>query len=253
MPASLPLRDRAALVTGGAKRIGREIVETLAAAGAAVAIHARGSRREAERLARRVRRRGGRAAVLLADLADPMECLALVPAAVEALGRLDVLVNNAAVFAPTPPLAPDAAAWDAHMAVNARAVYLLTGAAGRWMSRHGGGCVVNVACASARSPWPGYLPYSASKAAVASLTAGYAKALAPRVRVNAVAPGPILPPTGPASGSAAARSQARAAVAATALRRWGHPRDVARAVLFLVDSPFVTGAVLPVDGGRHLR
>jgi NAD(P)-dependent dehydrogenase (short-subunit alcohol dehydrogenase family) len=105
---------------------------------------------------------------------------------------------------------------------------------------------VNLACASAFSPWPGFLPYSATKAAVASLTRGFAKALAPRVRVNAVAPGPILP----AADTTPARD--RAALKATLLRRWGRPQDVAEAVLYLVLAEYVTGVVLPVDGGRHL-
>jgi NAD(P)-dependent dehydrogenase (short-subunit alcohol dehydrogenase family) len=244
---ALPLRGKVALVTGGAKRVGRAVVEALAGAGAAVAIHARESESEARALATALRKKGRRAAVLSGDLADPGTPRRLVEATVEALGRLDVVVNNAAIFRATDPLAPDATAWDDHMAVNARAVYLLTGEAGAWMARHGGGCVVNVACASATSPWPKYLPYSASKAAVVAVTRGYAKALGPRVRVNAVAPGPILP----AAGSP--RSRQKAAVEATVLRRWGDPRDVAEAILNLATAPFVTGAVLPVDGGRHLK
>ena len=248
MRTPLPLAGRAALVTGGARRIGRAIVEALSGAGAAVAIHANESRAEAAALARRIRRRGGTAAVLDGDLASPTDCLALVPAAVEALGRLDVLVNNAAVFAPTPARTPSAEAFDAHMAVNGRAVYLLTSAACSWMERHGGGCVVNVACASVFSPWPGFLPYGASKAVVAHLTEGFAKAFAPRVRVNAVAPGPIL-----AARGRNARSE-KAAIDATLLRRRGRPSDVAAAVLYLAaGAPYVTGVVLPVDGGRHLR
>jgi pteridine reductase len=243
----LPLSGRTALVTGGSKRIGRATVLALADAGADVVIHANRGRGDAEALARTLRRRGRRAAVVTADLADAAQCERVVPDAVAALGRLDVLVNNAAVFAPTPADAPDAAAFDAHMAVNARAVYLLTGAAARWMARHGGGSVVNVACASASSAWPGYVPYSASKAAAVAVTQGFAKAFAPRVRVNAVAPGPILR----ALGSSEARN--RSAVAATLLRRWGRAEDVAQAIVYLATAPFVTGMVLPVDGGRHLR
>jgi pteridine reductase len=241
-----PLAGPAALVTGGARRIGREIVSALAAEGFAVAIHARTSGAEAHRLARAIRRRGGRAEVLLADLADPDACQRLVPDTLSAFGRLDVLVNNAAVFERTSPLEPDAGAFDRHFEVNARAVYLLCAAAGRHMSRRGGS-IVNLACASAESPWTGWLPYSASKAAVVNLTKGFAKALAPRVRVNAVAPGPVLAPKGSSDRAN------RAALARTVLGRWGDPKDVARAVVFLVrDAPFTTGAVIPVDGGRHL-
>lgn len=248
MPKALPLARQVVLVTGGAKRIGRATVLAFAALGADVAIHAHTGVREARALASLVRRKGRRAAVLEADLADPVACAALVPDVVAALGRLDVLVTNAALFEPTDPLTPDVAAWDRLLAVNARATYVLTAEAGRRMRDAGGGCIVHIACASAASPWASFLPYSASKAAVVALTKGFAKALAPTVRVNAVAPGPILP----AEGSTPARD--RAALDATVLRRWGHPDDVVAAIRYLVlDAPFVTGAVIPVDGGRHLK
>ena len=241
-----PLQGQVALVTGGAQRIGREVVLALADAGASVAVHAHHSVKEAEATARQVRRRGRRATVLLADLSDPKACEGLVPACVDALGRIDVLVNCAGVFERSDPLHADPAVWERMMAVNARAPWILTAAAGRAMKRRGG-CVVNVACESVFTPWTGWLAYGASKAALAHLTAGYAKALAPKVRVNAVAPGPILP----ARGSSAARN--RAAAAATAMKRWGAPSDIAAAVrFFAVDAPYVTGVVLPVDGGRHL-
>lgn len=249
MPADLPLRGRVALVTGAAKRIGAAIVMELARTGADVAIHVRTSAREGIRLARRVERLGRRAIVIDADLADAGACRTLVPTVVSALGRLDVLVNNASVFESTDPLAGDDAAFDFHMAVNARAIYLLTSEAGRyWAKGRREGVVINLACSSAAAPFAGFLPYSASKAAVVNLTKGFAKALAPRVRVNAIAPGPILP----AKGASAARN--RAALAATVLGRFGRESDVAKAVRYLVvDAPYVTGTVLEVDGGRHLR
>lgn len=240
------MKGKVALVTGAAKRIGREIALALAEAGADVVVHANESRREAEAVSRRVRGLGRRSRVLVADLSDPAACVRLVEEAVAAMGRIDVLVNNAAVFGPTDARRPDATDFDRFMAVNARAPYVLTGEAGRRMAAGRGGVVVNVACASAARPWAGFLPYSASKAAVVALTQGYAKALAPKVRVNAVAPGPILP----AEGASPARN--RAAVEATVLRRWGKPRDIADAVVHLATASFTTGAVLPVDGGRHL-
>jgi len=245
---ALPLARRVALVTGGAKRLGRATVLELAALGADVAIHARTSGREARALAALVRKKGRRAVVLEADLADPVACAGLVPAVVAALGRIDVLVTNASLFEPTDPASGDVASWDRLMDVNARATWILTAEAGRRMRKAGGGCVVHLACASAAAPWPSFLPYSASKAAVVALTKGFAKAFAPTVRVNAVAPGPILQ----AEGSTPARD--RAAIDATVLGRWGRPADVVAAIRFLVvDAPFVTGAVIPVDGGRHLR
>jgi NAD(P)-dependent dehydrogenase (short-subunit alcohol dehydrogenase family) len=247
MTAHGTLAGQVALVTGAAKRLGRETALALAKEGAAVALHAKTSAKEARAVARTIEKGGGKAVVLLADLADPDACLRLVPDTLSALGRLDVLVNNAAVFERTPALEPDAGAFDRHFEVNARAVYLLCAAAGKHMVAARRGTIVNVACASAESPWTGWLPYSASKAAVVSLTKGFAKALAPRVRVNAVAPGAVVPPKG------ASDRANRAALARTVLGRWGDAKDVARAVLFLVrDAPFTTGAVIPVDGGRHL-
>jgi len=241
-----PLRRRVALVTGGAHRIGAAIVVALARAGADIALHARSHAREADALARRLRSKGTRVHVFLADLADARACAALPHDVVSKMGRLDVLVNNAGLFEPTDPRSADAEAFDRLMGLNARAVWLVTSAAARMLEKTQG-AVVNVACASAFSAWPSFIPYSASKAAVASLTQGFAKALAPRVRVNAVAPGPILP----AKGSTTARN--RAAVDATWLARWGTPKDIAEAVVFLAArAPFMTGVVLPVDGGRFL-
>lgn len=248
MAKALPLARRVALVTGGARRLGRATVLELAALGADVAIHAHTRGREARALASLVRRKGRRAVVLEADLADPVACAGLVPAAVAALGRIDVLVTNAARFEATDPASGDVASWDRQMDVNARATWILTAEAGRRMREAGGGCVVHLACASAASPWASFLPYSASKAAVVALTKGFAKAFAPTVRVNAVAPGPILA----AEGSTPERD--RAAIDATVLRRWGRPEDVVAAIRYLVvDAPYVTGAVIPVDGGRHLK
>jgi len=220
-------------------------VLALADAGADVAVHAFRSGREANALARAVRALGRRAAVLTGDLADDVVTRALPASTVDLLGRLDVLVHNAAVFAPTDPRSADVVAWDRMMDVNARAAWVLTSAAAPLLERTRG-AVVHVACASAAAPWAGFLPYSASKAALVALVKGFAKALAPKVRVNAVAPGPVLAPDDDDRGRAAA-------VATTLLRRWGTPTDVAQAVVFLATAPYITGVVLPVDGGRHLR
>jgi pteridine reductase len=220
-------------------------VEALAEAGADVAIHANASRRDADALARSLRRRGRRSTVLIANLADADACRALPRDAAKALGRLDVLVHNASLFERSDPRGADDVAWDRQMAVNARAAWLLTSSAARALERTRG-CVVHVACASAARPWPGFLPYSASKAALVAVVLGFAKALAPRVRVNAVAPGPVMAPESDVASL-------REAAAATLLRRWGEPADVARAVAYLATASFVTGVVLPVDGGRSAR
>jgi len=236
-----------ALVTGASRRLGRAIAERLAAAGADLALHYREDEAGARAAAAAIEAAGRRAVLLEADLADADACARLVEQADEALGGLTLLVHNAATFARTPLDAMDASDFDRFMAVNARSVYVTSLVAGRLFKARGGGCIVNLADVAGLSPWPGYVPYSASKAAVVSLTKGFAKLLAPEVRVNAVAPGPVLPPVGEPP------ERGEQAVAATLLKRWGAPGDVAEAVLFLATAAYVTGQVLPVDGGRSVN
>jgi len=234
-------------VTGASRRLGRAIAERLAEAGADVAVHYRRDAEGAAATTAAIEARGRRAVRLQADLTETGACLELVEAAEADLGPLDVLVNSAAIFTRTPLDALAAEDLDRPMATNARAVYILSLHAGRRMKARGHGAIVNVAGVAGLRPWGAHVPYSASKGAVINLTRGFARALAPEVRVNAVAPGPILPPVDAPPG------QGEAAVARTLLGRWGEPRDVTAAVLFLATSPYLTGVVLPVDGGRTLR
>lgn len=245
-PRSALLTGGRALVTGASRRIGRAIAECLARAGMDVAVHYRTDEDGALTTVRALEAVGRKAVVLRADLADPDACLHLVEEAEERIGPLTLLVNNAGVFYRTPLARMDAEDFDRHMEANARPVYLLSLHAGRRLKARGGGAIVNIADAAGLTPWAGYVPYSASKAAVVSLTLGFAKALAPEVRVNAVAPGPILPSAG------APPEEGERAVASTLLGRYGQPEDVAEAVRFLAASPYVTGVVLPVDGGRTI-
>jgi NAD(P)-dependent dehydrogenase (short-subunit alcohol dehydrogenase family) len=242
----LPLSGSCALVTGASRRLGRAIAERLAEAGADVAVHCHRDEEGAARTAANVRAKGRRAEVLGADLRDAEACTRLVAEAEARLGPLDLLVNNAAVFRRTPLETLDVAAFDEHMAVNARAVHVLSAEAGRRMKARGRGAIVNLACVSGLRPWARFIPYSASKATVINLTRGFALALGPEVRVNAVAPGPILP----AEDSTAERDHA--AARATLLQRWGTPSDITAAVLFLATASWLTGVVLPVDGGRSI-
>jgi len=218
----------------------------LAGAGADLALHHRSDEAGLLDTAASVREAGAKAVILRADLTDAAACARLAEEAHVALGGLDVLVNNAAIFERTPLEELTAEAFDRHMAVNARSVYALTLAAGRRMKSDGGGAIVNLACISAWRPYPAYVPYSASKAAVVSLTRGFARILAPEVRVNGIAPGPILPAAGEAPG------QGAQAVDETLLRRWGTPEDIAAACLFLLRARYVTGFTLAVDGGRSI-
>jgi pteridine reductase len=237
--------QRVALVTGGAIRVGRTISMTLLEAGYDLAVHYRSSRDEAEELQALARDLGRECAAFRADLAEPAETEALIRSVAEVFGRLDLLVNSAASFDSRPLTEVDDEVWDKVMALNARAPHLLVRAAAPLLAASRG-AVVNIVDLSAFQAWTEHPVHAVSKAALAHLTRVQARALAPEVRVNAVAPGAVLPPE--------AYSPERWKVLAerTPLRRLGTPEDVAQAVLFLARAGFVTGQVLAVDGGRLL-
>lgn len=227
-----------ALVTGAGVRVGAAIARDLAEHGWTVAAH---YRTHAPRLGR-----AAAAAALQADLAAPDGPARLAAAFRERFDRLDLLVNGAATFDAAPVEETDAALFDAHMDLNARAPLLLVKAL-LPLLRRSRGAVVNVAdVGGGLVPWRRYAAYAASKAALVRLTECLALELAPTVRVNAVAPGTVLFP------EAYPPARRRELVARIPLRREGTPEDVAAAVRYLAGAPFVTGAVLPVDGGRHL-
>ncbi len=237
--------SRRALVTGGAVRVGRAVALALAEAGWDVAVHCRSSVDAAGEVAERIRGLGRSAAVVRGDLARPEQIPEVVGDAAAALGGLDLLVNNAAVFPRHDPDTVSAEAWDAVFAVNTRAPFFCAREAARRMGDRGG-CVINVTDAAASAGWPEHAPYAASKAALVSVTRSLARAWAPRVRVNGVAPGPVLLPEG------ASEEERREAIARTALGRLGRPADVAEAVLYLAGADYVTGEVLRIDGGAAL-
>jgi pteridine reductase len=209
-------------------------------------VHYRGSAAGAEATCAAVRDAGGEAHPFQADLAEPDAPGALVDAAARHFGALDVLVNSAAVMERTPVDAVTPAEWDAMFAVNLRAPFFCAQAAARHM-RARGGVIVNLADLAAFETWPAYVPHTVTKAGVVQMTRALARALAPGVRVNAVAPGVVLLPQGWGDGDA---ERLRAT---TPLARNGSPDDVVRAVLYLLEADFVTGDVLMVDGGRHVR
>ncbi|MDP2955691.1 MAG: SDR family oxidoreductase [Longimicrobiales bacterium] len=237
--------QRVALVTGGAVRLGRAISVGLAEAGYDLVVHFRSSRGPADEVARVVEGLGRRCVAVRADLADPAAAPTLVDAARSAYGRLDLLVNSAASFDARPLLDVDAAAWDEVMDLNVRAVHLLVREAAPLLAATRG-AVVNLVDLSAFQPWTEYPAHAVSKAALAHLTRVQARALAPDVRVNAVAPGAVLPPDGyPPERLEALRER-------TPLQTLGSPEDVVQAVIFLAGAAFVTGQILAVDGGRLL-
>ncbi len=237
-------RRRAVLITGGARRIGRALVLAFVGRGYAVALHCHRSRAAAARTAAAVRRSGGECEVFPCDLAGSDAAAGLVPAVRRVFPGLEVLVNNASVFEPGgwgPGSADD---FDRHMAVNLRAPFLLTSAFAEEVRR---GHVVNILDRHIVTDRVSHLSYLLSKKALWDLTRLSAVSLAPDIRVNGVAPGAILPPVG-RSGSGWRRVKARGP-----LRRGGRVEDVTDAVFFLLENPAVTGEVVFVDGGEHLR
>ena len=246
MPEAASGARPAALVTGGAQRIGRAIALALAQRGYAVAVQARHSRADADRLVGEIAAAGGRAATLEADLADHAAVLRLVPAAAAAIGPLTLLVNNAAEFEPDEIGHLDRARFDRHFAVNLRAPIFLADAFAAQLPAGAVGAIVNMLDQRVLKPTPRFLSYGLSKSALYAATTTLAQALAPRIRVNAVAPGPTLP--SPRQDAQAFARQVRA----LPLDRGPTPRDVADAVLYLASAASVTGVTIAVDGGQHL-
>lgn len=243
MSAEMPV----ALVTGAARRIGAAIAETLHASGHRVIIHCHRSRDEADALARGLNAaRADSATVMNADLLDHAAISRLVKQAAAQWQRLDLLVNNASTFFPTPVAGTTSAQWNDLIGSNLAAPFFLSQAAAPFLQASSG-AIVNLVDIHGERPLAGHAVYSTAKAGLHMLTRALAKELAPAVRVNGVSPGAILWPE-----SGMNDDERENIVAATPLRRTGHPQDVADAVLFLARSPFITGQVLAVDGGRSL-
>ena len=246
----MELTDRGVLITGG-KRIGAAIAIALAGRGMDVALAFNRSRHEAEAAAEAIRAAGRRAFVLQADLSRGVECQALVDSAASALGRLDALVNMASVYASVPLDSTDEALWDTVLDVDLKAAFLCARAALPHLRAAGGGRIVNFSdwvAASGRPRYSGFVPYYVAKRGVIGLTEALALELAAdRILVNAIAPGPIVAPPG------TTEEESKAVETATPLGRWGGEGEIAKAVLFLMESDFVTGETIRVDGGRHVK
>ncbi|RPI09860.1 MAG: SDR family oxidoreductase [Zetaproteobacteria bacterium] len=243
---AVDIEGKVALVTGAAKRVGRSVALALAERGAELAVHYRTSERDAHEVLALAKKLGGKPVAVRADLASSAEIAAMVDTVMRAFGRVDILVNSAAIFYRTPFPTLTEADWNRFLAINLTAPFLLCRQVGEIMSRQGHGKILNVADIAGIKVWADFIPYSVSKAGLLALTTGLAKALAPAVQVNAVAPGVVLLPD-----DSTPEEQARAAQRVP-LRRLGAPEDIARAALYLIESDFVTGDVLTVDGGRRL-
>ncbi len=244
-----PLTGKVALVTGGAHRIGAQTTRTLHRAGMDLVLHYRSSEAQARALAEELERERPDSVLLLqADLADSARFPALIENIQAWRGRLDVLVNNASSFYPTPVGETTETQWDDLMGSNLKAPYFLAQAAAPLL-RQAGGVIVNMVDIHAERPLKSYPVYSMAKAANAMMVKALARELGPEIRVNGVAPGSILWPEGGLAEEAKQEILSR-----TALKRPGNPEDIARTILFLVrDADYITGQVIAVDGGRSAQ
>jgi pteridine reductase len=236
----MDINGKVALITGSAKRIGREIALELNRRGARIAVHYRSSAAEAEEVA------GSQGAVFQADLTDTAAIEKMFHGIGARFGGLDILVNSASVFAAASADEATPAHWDAQMDTNAKAPFFIAQQAARLMRGRGAGKIINIADVAGEVIWPAYLPYSVSKAALIAVNRGLAKAYAPEIQVNGIAPGPVLFP------ERYTEEEKDAAVARTLLKRAGSPADIVNAAVFLIENDYITGEIIHVDGGRHI-
>jgi NAD(P)-dependent dehydrogenase (short-subunit alcohol dehydrogenase family) len=241
----MTLQEKVALVTGSAKRIGRAVANALADRGVHQAVHYRTSKTEAEDAVELFRVLGVEAESFQADLSQVKEVEALASEVLKRFGRLDILVNNASVFFPSPLGEVTDLQWDTLINTNLKGPFFLAQKVGLAMKAAVGGTIINIGDWAAERPYAGYLPYCISKAGVVAMTKGLAKALAPEVRVNCINPGPVMLPED------LSEAEKEEVMRKTPLQRTGSPADIANAVVFLCEgTDFMTGAVITVDGGR---
>lgn len=242
----MDIHGRTALVTGGAKRVGRAIALRLAAGGARIILHHRASGTDAAATLRELAHPEAGHRIERADLSVPAEVRAMVERLERDGVHVDILVNSASIFHPTPVDTVSEEDWDAFQDANLKGPFLLSTLLGRGMQRRGSGSIVNIADWSGLRPYRGYIPYCVSKGGLITLTKALARDLAPAVSVNAVAPGPVLAPPDMAA------EELDKAARRTLLGRWGAPEDIASAVYFVLTNSYLNGTVLCVDGGRSI-
>ena len=239
-------RQKTALVTGGAKRIGRAIVEDLAAHGFAVAIHCNRSVEEASALAKDVVRKGGRATVIEADLLDLPAAESVIGRAADALGPVGLLVNSASIFEDDAAAAPDFDVWDGHFSIHLKAPALLTARLAETIADGQEGLVVNIIDQRVWRLTPHYFSYTLSKSALWTATRTLAQAFAPRLRVNAIGPGPTVP------SSRQAQADFDAQVEGLIMKRGPAPGEFGTTIRYLWETRSITGQMIALDGGQHL-
>lgn len=242
----MEIEGKVAVVTGAAKRVGRSIALALAERGAELVIHYHTSDREAQEVLALIKKEGSKPVAVRGDVSVAADVDRIVEAALQAFGRIEMLVNSAAIFYRTPFERLTEADWDRFLGVNLKGPFLLSRKVGEIMLRQGQGKIINLADIAWEKVWAEYIPYAVSKAGLVALTRGLARALAPVVQVNAVAPGAVLLPEGTDP------EERERVIRRVPVNRLGSPEDIARAVVYLIENDFITGEVLTVDGGQHL-
>ena len=242
----MEIHGKTALITGGAKRIGRSIALELAKKGAHILLHYRHSEKEARETCSEVKALGVSCSLVQADLSQAKEISKMLLEIDKNSKSVDILVNSASLFYKTPIDTVSETDWDRLMDANLKGPFVLSAEIGRRMMKQNGGKVINIADWSGFRPYRDYSAYCTSKGGLITLTKALARDLAPKVHVNAVAPGPVLMPAD------MPEHEKEAIAKTTALGRWGKPEDIAHAVTFLVENDFINGIVLVVDGGRSI-
>lgn len=243
---SMILDGKTALITGAAKRVGKEIALELARSGCHILAHYNTSQTEAEKTAKEIRSLGVRCDLFQADLSNPRSISQMTKKIFEKAGSVHVLVNSASLFYKTPIEKLRESDWDTLLNANLKGPFLLSMEIGIAMSRHDGGKIINIADWSGQRPYRDYIPYCVSKGGLITLTKALARDLAPKVQVNAIAPGPVLLPPD------FSEEEKELVIRKTPLGRIGAPQDVATAARFLAENDFINGTVLCVDGGRSI-
>ena len=242
----MDLQNKVALITGAGVRLGQAIAQKLGQLGMRIVIHYHHSEKGAKQTLKLLPGDESRHLILQADLKEVSAIKELVRNVEENVGPISVLINNAADFFPTPFFSTTEDEWDHLFELNLKAPFFLSQTVAAEMKKCGEGKIINMVDVSADRPWVGFLPYCTSKAGLGSLTIGLARALAPEVQVNAIAPGTVLPPPDHAE------MDLSASVERSLLKRIGLAEDIVQAVEYLLKSDFVTGTILPVDGGRSV-
>jgi pteridine reductase len=240
------LEGKVALVTGAGRRIGRAISLALAAHGASIAVHYRTSQAEADAVATEIGAKSGNARTFGANLEHVAEIQQMVAEVLDAFGRVDILINSASVFAPTPLTEIIERDWDMNLDTNLKAPFFLSKFVSAAMRKRGAGKIINLGDWAGIRPYKDYLPYSVSKSGLIGLTKALAKELAPQVQVNCIALGMVIPPEHYTS------EEVERLVSRTLTKKIGTSEDVARAIVFFCETDFATGTVLTLEGGRLL-